>query len=124
MTIHLDPAIGGIVTQPTGLSPSAPSYVEPLRFLGSARQLAASTTSTSVALTSGTYGVRLFARDTDMRFALGSSSVVAHSTTGHWLARGTEVYLRVNAGETHLAVIRSSTAVADGTLEISELQNT
>lgn len=122
MTVILDPDKGGIITSTYGGSAALPAYVEPLRFLGSARQLTATTLSTSVQLTVGTYGLRLYARFADIRFAVGGPSVLAYGTASHWLPKGSEVSFRLNNGDTHLAVIRSHLETADGVLEVMELQ--
>lgn len=122
MTIRVDPTLGGLVTSQVGNSPSAPSYVDSLRFLGAARQLTVTSTSNSVELTSGTYALRLFARACDARFSLGGPTVLAYATVSHWLPKGTEVSFRLNTGETHLAAIRSHLETSDGVLEITELQ--
>jgi hypothetical protein len=93
------------------------SGVEPLGQPGVARQLAASSTSTNTALTTTCRRISAFARGADIRFAIGSSSQTA-SSTSHYIANGERLDLVVPATP-NIAVIRAGSI--DGTLEVSEL---
>ena len=93
------------------------SAVEPLGQPGVARQLAASSTSTNTALTTTCRRISAFARGADIRFAIGSSSQTA-SSTSHYIANGERLDLVVPATP-NIAVIRAGSI--DGTLEVSEL---
>lgn len=90
--------------------------VEPLGTPGVARQLTAGAASTSVVLTAAVRRISIKARNADQRFALGATATV----TGHFIEAGERLDLAVPAGST-LAVIRDSTATADGILTITEL---
>lgn len=93
------------------------SGVEPLGQPGVARQLAASSTSANTALTTTCRRISVFARGADIRFAIGSSSQTA-SSTSHYIANGERLDLVVPATP-NIAVIRAGSI--DGTLEVSEL---
>lgn len=89
-----------------------------------ARQLAASSASAQTALTSGVKRVSMYARGTDIRYALANATgVVAVNTTSHFIAAGERLDIDVGSiGTTpFIAVIRDSLVTADGTLELSEL---
>lgn len=101
-----------------GSSSTLPQYVSYLPTFGLTRQLSAGGTSDRVGLTSGLRAVRLCARGADVRFAVGTFSVVA-SNTDHFLAEGYSIEFPLRSGDDYIAAIRASTV--DGALEISEL---
>ena len=103
-----------------GKTPSlinARAGVEPLGQPGVARQLAASSASANTALTTTCRRISVFARGADIRFAIGSTSQTA-SSTSHYIANGERLDLVVPATP-NIAVIRAGSI--DGTLEVSEL---
>lgn len=90
--------------------------VEPLGRPGVARQLTAGSASTNTALTSTCRRISIFARTSDIRYAIGSSSQTATSSS-HYIAIGERLDLAVPATP-NIAVIRIGSA--DGTLEVTE----
>ena len=91
--------------------------VDPLGIPGTARQLSAGATSTNVALTSGTKRISMVAVGADIRFAVGSSSQTATSTS-HLILYGERLEFAMPA-TANIAAIRN--AGVSGTLEITEL---
>lgn len=99
------------------------TYVELIEPLGCpvvARQLAASTTSNSVTLTTTCRRISIRARNCDMRYVVGVGAQTANSSTSHFIAQDERLDIAVPIGTT-IAVIREAGAVVDGSLAISEL---
>lgn len=90
---------------------------EPLGIPGVARQLAAGAASANTALTTTCRRASLYARTSDIRYAIGSTSQTA-SATSHYLALGERVDVRLPATP-NIAVIRAG--ASDATLEVTEL---
>jgi hypothetical protein len=84
-----------------------------------ARQLAAGSASANVQLTATCTRVSIYARNADIRYALGTANTVAAAATSHFIALGERLDLWVPAG-CWIAAIRAG--ASDGVLEISELQ--
>lgn len=91
---------------------------EPLGLPIVARQLAAGAASANLALTVGTNRISVYARDADIRYALGTSAQTATGTS-HFIASGERLDLVAPIGTPNIAAIRAGTT--DGTLEITEL---
>lgn len=95
-------------------------FTEPLGRPTLARQLTASTTSTNTQLTAGIKRVSMRARNADIRFEVGTTAQTASATTSHFIAADERLDIAVPAGG-HIAIIRDSSATADGILNLSEL---
>jgi len=91
--------------------------VEPLSIPGTARQLAAGSTSANTALTSTCRRISVRAVGADIRYAIGSASQTATTTT-HFIANGERLDLAVPVTP-NIAVLRNGST--DGTLEVTEL---
>lgn len=113
------PGVGALnsIDAKTAALINARAGVEPLGQPGVARQLAAGAASTNTALTTTTRRISIFARTADCRFAIGSTSQTA-SSTSHYIASGERLDLVVPATP-NIAVIRAGSV--DGTLELMEL---
>lgn len=96
---------------------NARAGVEPLGQPGVARQLSVTSSSANTALTTTCRRISVFARGADIRFAIGSTSQTA-SSTSHYIANGERLDLVVPATP-NIAVIRAGSI--DGTLEVMEL---
>lgn len=99
------------------MSLSYTKNVEPLGAPGAARQLAAGSTTANTALSAGVFRVSMRATGADIRFAIGSGSQTA-TTTSHFIANGERLDFAVPPGA-NIAVIRAGTTNA--TLELTEL---
>ena len=95
-------------------------FTEPLGRPTLARQLTASNTSTNTQLTSGIKRVSMRARNADIRFEVGATAQTASATTSHFIAADERLDIAIPAGG-HIAIIRDSSATADGILNLSEL---
>lgn len=91
--------------------------VEPLSVPGTARQLAAGSTSANTALTTTCRRISMRAVGADIRYAIGGSAQTASATT-HFIANGERLDMAVPASP-NIAVIRGG--ATDGTLELTEL---
>lgn len=91
--------------------------VDTLGSMGASRQLAAGATSASTALTTTTRRVSVYARLSDIRFAVGTGAQTA-SSTSHYIASGERLDFDVPASA-QIAVIRAGST--DAVLEVSEL---
>ena len=94
--------------------------VTPLGIPSVARQLAATTTSASTALTATVTRISIRARTADIRYVVGVGTQTASSTTSHFIANGERLDIAVPLGAS-IGYIRESTATVDGSLAISEL---
>lgn len=92
--------------------------VEPLGVPGVARQLAAGAASANTALTVGVARISMYARNGDIRYAVGSTSQTANASTSHWIANGERLDIDVPATP-NIAVIRAGSV--DAVLEVTEL---
>lgn len=90
---------------------------EPLGIPAVARQLSAGAASANTALTTTCRRASLYARTSDIRYLIGSTSQTA-SATSHFLAQGERVDVRLPATP-NIAVIRAG--ATDATLEVTEL---
>ena len=95
--------------------------VEPLGAPAVARQMAATVTSTNIALTVGIKRISMAARISPIRYVIGSTSQSANSATSHYLSSGERIDIKITSSTTNIAVIRASDATVDGAVEISEL---
>jgi hypothetical protein len=102
------------------VSSANPLPVCPLGVPTVARQLAATSTSASTALTATTTQVSIRARNCDIRYVVGIGTQTASSTTSHFIANGERLDIAVPLGAS-IGVIRESAATVDGTLALSEL---
>jgi hypothetical protein len=93
---------------------------EPLGLHTVARQLAATATSASVALTTTCNRISIRARFCDMRYVVGTGSQTANATTSHFIAQDERLDIAVPLNAV-IAVIRESTATVNGSLAITEL---
>ena len=91
--------------------------VEPLGHAGAARQLAAGSTTANTALSAGVYRVSMRATGADIRFAIGTGSQTA-TTSSHFIANGERLDFAVPRNA-NIAVLRAGTT--NGTLEVTEL---
>jgi hypothetical protein len=97
---------------------------EPLSPPGVSRQLSATTTSASTALTPGIRGVSLLARGADIRFVIGAGAQTAVAGTSHFIANGERLdYTVPYSPDPRIGVIRDTAATANGTLEVTELDS-
>ena len=99
------------------MSLSFTQNVEPLGQPGAARQLAAGSTTANTVLSAGVFRVSMRATGADIRFAIGSGSQTA-TTTSHFIANGERLDFAVPPGA-NIAVLRAGTT--NGTLELTEL---
>jgi hypothetical protein len=93
---------------------------EPLGIPGVARQLTATATSANTALTAACRRISMFARGSDIRYAVGATSQTANASTSHYIAVGERIDIAVPVSA-NIAVIRDTAAVSNGTLCITEL---
>lgn len=93
---------------------------EPLGRPTVARQLAATTTSASVALTAGCTRISIRARGADLRYVVGVGAQTANASTSHFIGQDERLDIALTAGST-IAVIRETAATANGSLAITEL---
>ena len=100
--------------------PAVAVDTEPLGLPTIARQLAVTTTSSSVELTATCRRVSIKARGTDIRYAVGVGAQTADASTSHFLESGERLDIAVPAGAT-LAAIRESASTTNGSLAITEL---
>ena len=91
--------------------------VEPLGQAGAARQLAAGSTTANTALSANVYRVSMRATGADIRFAIGTGSQTAPSSSP-FIANGERLDFAVPRGA-NIAVLRAGTT--NGTLEVTEL---
>ena len=94
--------------------------VEPLGTPSIARQVAVTIASANQALTATCRRISIRARTSDMRYSVGAVAQTASATTSHFIGADERLDIAVPLSA-HIAVIRDSTATADGTLCISEL---
>ena len=95
-------------------------HVEPLGIPGVARQLTATATSASTALTANISRISIRARGCDIRFVIGVGTQTANASTSHFIANGERLDIGVPFGAS-IGVIRESAATVDGTLAVTEL---
>jgi len=95
-------------------------HVEPLGIPGVSRQLTATTTSASTALTANVGRISIRARFADIRFVVGIGTQTASATTSHFIANGERLDIGVPFGAS-IGVIRESAATVNGSLAVSEL---
>ena len=100
--------------------PAVAVDTEPLGLPTIARQLAVTTTSSSVELTATCRRVSIKARGTDIRYAVGVGAQTANASTSHFLESGERLDIAVPAGAT-IAAIRESASTTNGSLAITEL---
>lgn len=112
--VLLDPGTGVPVAAGTGLA------TEPLGTPSVARQITVTTVSANVELTATVRRISIHARGCDIRFAVGVGAQTANAATSHFVAQNERLDFAVPAGA-HIAAIRETTAVANGTLCVSEL---
>jgi hypothetical protein len=94
--------------------------VDPLGIPTVARQLAATATSASTALTATTSRISIRARFADIRFVVGVGTQTANASTSHFIANGERLDIDVPLGAS-IGVIRESAASVNGSLAVSEL---
>lgn len=85
-----------------------------------ARQVAATTSNTSTALTTTCRRISIKARTADVRYAVGVGAQTANATTSHYLEMGERLDIAVPAGA-HIAVIRDTAATVNAVVCITEL---
>ena len=95
-------------------------HVEPLGIPGVARQLTATNTSQSTALTANISRISIRARGCDIRYRIGVGTQTANASTSHFIANGERLDLAVPQGAS-IAVIREASATVDGSLAVTEL---
>lgn len=105
---------------PLTVTPAGTLETEPLGRPTVARQLAASTTSNSVALTASCTRISIRARGADLRYVVGVGAQTANASTSHFIGQDERLDIALQAGST-IAVIRDTAATADGSLAITEL---
>jgi len=105
---------------PLTVTPAGTLETEPLGRPTVARQLAASTSSTSVALTAGCTRISIRARGAELRYVVGVGAQTANASTSHFIGQDERLDIALLAGST-IAVIRDTAATADGSLAITEL---
>jgi hypothetical protein len=94
--------------------------VEPLGIPGVSRQLTATTTSASTALTANISRISIRARSCDIRFVVGVGTQTAIATTSHFIAANERLDIGVPFGAS-IGVIRDTAATVDGVLTVTEL---
>lgn len=87
---------------------------------GVARQQAATTSPATITLTTTVRRVSIAARTSNLRYVVGTGSVVANASTSHFIAAGERLDIAVPANGL-IGVIRDTAATADGVLEVTEL---
>lgn len=95
-------------------------FTEPLGRPAVARQLTAGAASANTQLTAGVKRISIRARNSDIRFEVGATAQTASATTSHFIAADERLDIAIPAGG-HIAIIRDSSATADGILNLSEL---
>lgn len=95
-------------------------YVEPLGIPGVPRQQAVTIAYANVVLTSTVRRISIKARMCDMRYSVGNVAQVADASTSHFIEAGERLDIAVPLNA-NIAVIRDTTATANGTLCITEL---
>jgi len=95
-------------------------HVEPLGVPGISRQLAATATSASTALTENISRISIRARFADIRYVVGIGTQTASATTSHFIANGERIDIAVPFGAS-IGVIRESAATINGSLAVTEL---
>lgn len=85
-----------------------------------ARQIAATSSNTSTALTTTCRRISIKARTADVRYAVGVGAQTANATTSHYLEMGERLDIAVPAGA-HIAVIRDTAATVNAVVCITEL---
>lgn len=111
------PKVGAVHAAPVGFDPNDPQYVDPFGVPDQAYRVPALALSNKQALLGSPTTIIIEARAADLRWQLGSITVVADSMS-HWLAQGDAREIRVGAN-THIAAIRAGTK--DGVLEVTTL---
>jgi hypothetical protein len=94
--------------------------VEPLGIPGVSRQLTATATSASTALTANISRISIRARSCDIRFVVGVGTQTAIATTSHFIAANERLDIGVPFGAS-IGVIRDTAATVDGVLTVTEL---
>lgn len=85
-----------------------------------ARQIAATSSNTSTALTATCRRISIKARTADVRYAVGVGAQTANATTSHYLEMGERLDIAVPVGA-HIAVIRDTAATVNAVVCITEL---
>jgi hypothetical protein len=85
-----------------------------------ARQQAATTSPATITLTTTVRRVSIAARTSNLRYSVGTGSVVANASTSHFIAAGERLDIAVPANGL-IGVIRDAGATTDGVLEVTEL---
>ena len=91
-----------------------------LRKPGTARQLAAGSSSANTALTSTCERISILAVTADIRYLIGTSAQTANAGTSHFIKTGERIELDIPLGA-NIGVIRD--ASTDGVLEVTEFEN-
>ena len=91
-----------------------------LRKPGTARQLAAGSSSANTALTSTCERISILAVTADIRYLIGTSAQTANAATSHFIKAGERIDLDIPLGA-NIGVIRD--ASTDGVLELTEFSN-
>jgi hypothetical protein len=99
---------------------ASPVQVEILGVPGVSRQLAVTTSSASVALTTGCRRISIRARGCNIRYVIGTGAQTASATASHFIGQDERLDLAVPASAT-IAAIRESAATDNGSLAITEL---
>lgn len=116
VVVLMDPATGSVASGEPGSS----LHVEPLGTPSVARQITVTTVSANVELTATVRRISIHARGCDMRYAVGVGAQTANAATSHFIAQNERLDFAVPA-DAHIAAIRETSAVANGTLCVSEL---
>jgi hypothetical protein len=95
-------------------------HVEPLGIPTVSRNLTATSTSASTALTANISRISMRARTSDIRFVVGVGTQTAIAATSHFIANGERIDIAVPFGAS-IGVIRDTAATSDGVLVITEL---
>ena len=99
------------------------SYTKNVEILGKpgvARQISATTTSSSTQLSDNCFRISIIARGANIRFCIGQGTQTATNNYSHFIANGERLDFSVTSGA-QIGVIRDVDATADGTLEVTEL---
>ena len=100
---------------------SASRIVGPgLRKPGTARQLAAGSSSANTALTTTCERISILAVTADIRYLIGTSAQTANASTSHFIKAGERLELDIPLGA-NIGIIRD--ASTDGVLELTEFSN-
>jgi len=91
-----------------------------LRKPGTARQLAAGSSSANTALTTTCERISILAVTADIRYLIGTSAQTANAGTSHFIKAGERLELDVPLGA-NIGIIRD--ASTDGVLELTEFSN-